>query len=571
MLFMRMLALSSAAVVVLAVLGALGFHFFQGWRARDLSGKALESFEAANYRAAWLQMNSARGLRPDDPLVLRAAAIIESRFGLPSAMEIWDRYASVSELSKEDLVERGRAAAALGNDEQFEKAVSGLDAAGDAASAGRLRSARSLERGNLDRAIDETRRTIAAADDPALRLDLAKLLLRRNLENLAAAPDDPENQRIAQEMFAIIDGLQATSSENEALAFGLSFLLPDREKQARWAELAMSNPDPENPALLPAATVMIDLGKAQPDDLHKTLRPIFDAALLDQRAAFVAWLTRHGMAQESLTLITAKEAGESAGAFIARTDALARLGKWDAVIETVDAGGNAPLSLRLATKARAEYALRQGAQSGAKSLADALRAAVREGTVPVVAKAGDDMGGQVVVDQTLVELCGDSSSSASIFAVVRDRLSRRGPEARAMLAEAHARALVASPNAVPVQDYSRYLKLLAPFDEDASEEEKTAVIVDPEDTAQAVAAAPADPAVRTTHALALWRAGRPDEALAAFDDFTVFFGRVPPGLQAVICRILADGGHKHAAETAVQTVDKTKLTANEAKLLSGLN
>ena len=41
--------------------------------------------------------------------------------------------------------------------------------------------------------------------------------------------------------------------------------------------------------------------------------------------------------------------------------------------DVAEAGGNAPLSLRLATRARAEYALRQQAQSGSKSLADALR------------------------------------------------------------------------------------------------------------------------------------------------------------------------------------------------------
>lgn len=568
---LRFLAVSAAVLVVLGILGAIGFHILQGWRARDLADKALQSLEMANYRAAWLQMNSARNLRADDPAVLRAAAIIESRFGMPSGMESWDRYAAKRELSEEDLVERGRAAAALGNEEQFQRAVDGLDASGDAASAGRLRTVRSLARGNMDRAIEEARRAVAATDDPALRLDLARLILRRHVDRLASAPQAEESQRTAKEMFAIVDSLQGTEKGEEALAFGLTFLLPGREGQERWANLAMKNADASNPALLPAATVMVDLGQAKSEELHAQLRPIFDAAPLDRRAAFVAWLTRQNMPREALTLITAQEAGESLEAFLARTGALSEMGNWTAVIETAEAGGNVPLSVRLASKARAEYALRQQAQSGAKSLSDALRAAATEGTLPAIVAAGDEMGGQAVVDATLVELCGDPGLAGEMFRMTRDRFSRRGASTQAQLTEAHLRALAAAPNAVSVQDYSRYVKLLTKPDDNASEEEMAALAVSPEETAQAVAASPTDPAVRATHALALLKAGRPQEAVGAFEDLTVFYNRVPPGLQAVICRILAEGGQKAAALQASQIIDRKNLTKGEKVLLEGLN
>jgi hypothetical protein len=525
----------------------------------------------ASYRAAWLQMNSARNLRPNDPTVLRAAAIIESRFGMPTGMDSWDRYAEQSELSKEDLVERGRAAAALGNEEQFQRAVDGLEAAGEAAASGRLRTVRSLARGNLDRAIEEARRSVAATDDPAMKLDLARLILRRHVDQLAAAPQSEESQRTAKEMFAIVDSLQGTAQGDEAMAFGLTFLLPGQEEQERWANLAMKNSDAANPALLPAATVMVDLGKAKPEELRQVLRPIFDAAPLDRRAAFVAWLTRQGMPREGLTLITAQESGESVNAFLARTGALAKMDNWTAVIETADAGGNVPLSIRLLTKARAEYALRQQAQSGAKSLADALRAAAREGTLPAIVPTGDEMGGQAVVDATLVELCGDPGFAEDAFRMTRDRLTRRAANEQGLLAAAHARALLAAPNAVSVQDYARYLQLIAPRKDDESDEEVAARMVDPEETARAMAAAPTDPAVRATHALALLKAGRAQEAVRAFDDLTVFYNRVPPALQAVICRVLTDGGQKPRALEAVQAIDEKSLTANEKGLLGGLN
>lgn len=569
LLLRRFLLVAAAVLVLLATLGAAAFYVFQGWRARDLAGKALESFEQANYRTAWLQVNSARGLRPADPAVLRASAIIESRFGLATAMDYWERFAAAGDLSGDDMEERGRAAAALGNDEQFARAVEALDAAGNASAAGRLRAVRSLARGNMDRAIDEARRAVAATDDPAMKLDLARLLLRRHVDRLAAAPQDPESQRIASEMFAIVEALQGTGKSEEALAFGLTFLLPGAEIQERWANLAMKNSDAANPALLPAATVMVDLGKGTPQELLGALRPLFDAAPLDRRAALVAWLTRQGLAREALTLITAQEAGESTEAFLARTEALGKLGNWTAVIEAADAGGKAPLSLRLAAKARAEYALRQQAQSGAKSLADALRAAAREGTLPVIVAVGDEIGGKETVDATLVELCGDPGLADDVFRMTRDRFSRRGRAWQAQLAEAHARALVAAPNAVSVQDYARYVKLLAPPEESDDGEQADRETIDPEETARAVAAAPADPALRATHALALLRAGRSKEALASFEDLTVFFSRVPPGLQAVICRVMSEGGQQELAKQASQAIDRKNLSPLELALISG--
>ena len=566
-LFLRFLALSAALLVVLGITGAVAFHFFQDWRARDLAAKALQNLEQANYRVAWMQVNSARNLRPDNPAVLRASAIIESRFGMPTAMGYWDRFAAVGDLSAEDLEARGRAAAALGSDEQLKLAADELAAAGNASAAGRLRMVRSLSRGNMDRAIEEARRAVAATDDPPMKLDLARLLLRRHVDQLASAPTAPESQRIANEMFAIVDSLQGTENGEEALAFGLTFLLPGQESQERWARLAMKNADAANAALLPAATVMVDLGKAQPSELHRTLRPVFDAAPLDRRAAMMSWLTRQGMPREALTLVTAQEAGESSDAYAARAGALAKLNNWPAVIEMAEAGGNAPLSLRLVTKARAEYALRQQAQSGAKSLADAMRAAARDGTLSTGVSVGDEIGGQDVVDATLVELCGDPGVADAVFRMTRDRLSRRGPATQALLADAYARALIVAPNAVSVQDYARYLKLLTPVEKDATEKQIAELAVDPAETAKALADSPTDPALRATHALALLRAGRVQEAGGAFEDLTVSLESLPPGLQSVVYRVSASAGQDDLAASALQQIDPQKLTPLEAALL----
>jgi len=565
LLLRRFLLIAAAVLVVLGIFGAVAFHVFQGWRARDLAGKSLENLDQANYRAAWLQMNSARNLRSDDPVVLRAAAIIESRFGMPTAMDYWQRLAERTELSDEDLETRAQAAAALGSDEQFAQAVESLEGSGQTVAAGRLRTVRGLTLGNTDRAIDEARRVVATTDDPEMKLDLARLLFRRHVDRLAAAPQDEQSLRIANEMTALVDALQGTEKGEEALGFGLAFLRPGADKQEEWIKRVMKNARAESLALLPAATVMVELGKATPQELHGTLRPVFDAAPLERRAAFVSWLTRQGVPREALTLITAQEAGESTEAFLARTEALAAMGNWPAVIEAAEAGGKAPSSLRLVTKARAEYALRQQAQSGAKSLADALRAGARERTLAVIVATGDDMGGQETVDATLIELCGDPRAADEAFRLTRDRLSRRGPSARALLESAHARAMVAAPNAVAVQDFARYVKLLAPPAENEEGEEE-AQTVDPEETARAVAAAPADPAVRMTHALALVKAGRGEESFALFDDITIYFNRLPPPLQAVLAGAAAASGQRGLAVEMRGKIDVSKLTPDERRI-----
>jgi len=59
--------------------------------------------------------------------------------------------------------------------------------------------------------------------------------------------------------------------------------------------------------------------------------------------------------------------------------------------------------------------------------------------------------------------------------------------------------------------------------------------------------------------------------LGVFDDLTVFYGRVPPGLQAVICRVLAEAGERDMAKKASQSIDEEILMPHEKLLIEGLN
>jgi len=559
---MRTLRIGGISLAVTLVLAVAGYWFFTGWRARDLALKARANLIEANYRMAWLQINSARSLRPDEPEVLRASALVDAAFGRRECLDAWRKLASQTTLSVDDHVQRGEAAARFADDVQFDESVAALDKAGRADEAGKLRMARRLLQGDLDRTIEEARRSGATSDDPKLRLDLAKLLMRRYVVELAAKPPmgiESPARKAFEEMVSIVDSLKSDPEIGpSALAFGLSFLLPEPTIHREWAGLALQKAVIDNPALLPAATVMVDNHWATAEELHRQLRSVFDAAPLEQRAAYAAWLSRSGLQREALTLITAQEAGENESAFLARTEALGRMDNWDAVMAIASAGGNTRESVRLLTRARAEFKLGRGEGSGAKTIAEALRAASREGELSSGIQAADEIGGSVAVDDALVELSGDSMVAGSAFRLARERFAKSGDTAR--LAAAFQRARVASPDASTVLDYVRYNSMIT--DPDAA--------VDLPGLAAAVDADPSDALPRISQTLGLLRAGQTNEAGAVFNNLSVYYNHLAPGSQAVVCAALDAVGRKKEAATLARAIDSSKLLPGEVALISQL-
>ena len=545
------------ALIGLGIVGVAGYHVFTGWRARDLAAKAKENFDQGNYRMAWLQLNSAKGLRPDDPQVLRAAATIEGAMGRATSLEHFEKLAQRTDLTPEDLQTRAEIAARFGDERQFAEAIEALAASGRATEASQLRAARQLRQGDIDRAIVEARRAAEASDDPELKLGLARLLVQRYRPEFGAGRN-PSAGAVAgsAEVVEIIDALLATPQRNAALAFALNDINTTPENRGRWAASAMENVQTDNPALLPAAAVLVRSGQKTPQQIHKQLRPVFDAAPLNRRAAYAMWLTGAGLPKEALTLVTAQEAGESTAAFGARTEALFATDNLDAVLGAVEAGGNVDADVRLAAKARAEYARGRGAQGGAAALREAMDAAAKSRRLEFILPTGDSLGATTVVDTKLAELCGDPAVADYVFRVARDRFSRRGRSS--LLAAAFERAQAASPQSPAVQDYARYLALTG--DEPVSLEA----------TAAACTAEQANVSFRITHALNLLENDRPADALKNFDDITVFADRLPPGQLAVIAAVLAANGDTARARAAAGGIDPDLLAPGEYVLVAPL-
>jgi len=553
----QVLLLLAAAALVAALIGAVGYHFFSGWRARDLAAKAKENFDQGNYRMAWLQINSAKDLRPEESEVLRVLGTIEGAMGQANALDHYDKLAQKAELTADDLEARAQIAARFGSDEQFAAAVAELEATGLNLEAGQLRTARKVRKGDIDRAITEARLAAIASDEPAPKLVLARLLVQRYRPEFGPGKS-PTAEALAGVAQAVnlIDELQNTAERDTALAFALNEINTVPENRIRWANAAMEKVETDNPALLPAAAVLVRTGKKSPREIHGQLRPVFDAAPLERRSAYALWLSGAGLPKEALTLITAQEAGESTAAFAARTEALFAVGNLDGVLAAVDAGGNVDADVRFAAKARAEYARGRGAQGGAAALREAIDAAAKARRLEFILPSGDALDASAVVDTSLTELCGDPAVSDYVFRVARDRFSRRGRPS--LLSAAFERAQAASPQSPAVQDYARYLALTGDGQ------------VGLEETAAASAAEPANETFRITHALNLLKNNRAAEALQSFDDITVFADRLAPGQLAVIAAVLAANGDAVRAQAAVAAIDPDRLQSGEYRLVAPL-
>jgi hypothetical protein len=524
----RILVWTPVLVLVLIVCGALGFYLFTGWRAHDLTTKALANAEAGQARFARLQIASAMNLRPKDAAVKRAAALIESRLGNPGAVPMWEEISGNKQLSEDEIDARAEIKALHGNDEQFAAAVAALEAQGGTVRAAELRSRRSLRRGNMEQAIAEARAAATADDEPRLRLQLLRLLAAR-YGPILPGPGQGASQELAaaNEMAGLIDGLIDSPVADDALALGLEAPYFPSGKKSEWAAAAWRHPQASNPALLSAADFLAVSGTETPDALQGKLSVIFLEAPLPQQADFARWLLRRGMNEQVLVIASAGEAAQDADMFGVRATALANLGRWEELYQLAAAPSQASNAMRLLAQARAARELgRRGEET--QLARTALRGALREGRLAPAIRAADAQDLRPVADEVLIELCGDAAAADGVFRLARDRFGRRGQFAK--LDQAYTAARQTAPSAPSVLAYERYRELLNGGN------------IDPALTAEALAATPTDVHARFNHALALFKTGQGKEALAVFDDFDVIVDQLPPGLRAVSAALLNAAG-----------------------------
>lgn len=503
---------------------------------------------------ARLQVASAANLHSGDRAVRRAGVFVQSCSNDPRALASWEQLAAEGPLTAEEAEEHARLATLAGSEEQFSRAVIVLEQTGHAAEAATFRSSRLLKRGDLSAAIEEARKAVAASPQPEKKLDLLRLLLVRHAPLLKQRGKvSHESLSAADEIVALADQLQGTSQGQRAAAWVLqAFPLPE-DKALEWANSAWKDLSPDNPALLAAADFLIASGKATPDECLAALSPVFVRASRERRMDFARWLNSRHFWDKTLSLIAGQEAVSDAEAFVERGRALAGAGRWEDLLSMSQGASNAPESSRLIIRGLA--ATKIGKEGIArKSLADAVLAGQREGRLIQTLAALDSLGEGRLADPIIIEECGNPALADTMFRVARDRFGRRGqfPD----LSAAFAAAAKASPDAPSVRDFRWRRRLLA------------GKAVNPDDTAAAVAASPADPQPRFTHALALLQAGRSADALGVFHDIDIFVERLPPGDKAIVIAIWQANGLDGHARSLRQSLHPDLLQSSEYALIN---
>lgn len=548
----RLLVWAPVIVLVMIAGGALGFYFVTGWRARDLAAKAVAQAEVGEARFARLQINSARSLRANDPAVKRAAAMVESLLGNPEAVRWWEEVPTDAELSGKEIEVRAEVMSRHGSEEQFAAAVSALDERGEAGRAAELRAMRSLQSGNFKAAIELLRGV--AVDDHERRLRLLQLLVARYEPVLGKRPPASQEEAAAvEEMSSLVDQLAGTPSGDKALGLGVDVSFLPAAKRTEWAQLVWRKVSPENPALLLAAAYLVRSGARSVDDLSAELGKIYETATIPQQAELATWLNRRGRQKEALALVTAERAAQDAGAYEVRSEALIAAGDWEQLRKLGETASVAPRSLQFSVKALAAHRLGD-AGAAQEALRQALRAGIDYGGFAYASSAVERIGQKAMADEVILAACADPQKAANIFPYARERFSRGGQFAT--LSAAYEAARIAAPDAAHVKDYGRRANLLA------------GMLVPLEQTEAARQENPGDMAFAATHALNHLRKRQPQEALAVFNERTVFADRLLPGELAILAAAFHANGDTARARASLASLDLDLLNRAERALVA---
>ena len=480
-------------------------------------------------------------------------AYVRSAANDPAAIALWDELAAETTLTAEENEERARLATRIGTDEQFAAAIVELEQSASAAEVASMRSLRALRRGNLQQSIDEARTAAKTSGDVEKKMELLALLLRRHAPMLNAPGEpDPQELRAAEQIVELVDDLQNGEKGNDAIALALGAFPKAPEKSRAWADAAMKKLSIDNPALLPAARYLVRSGAESAADIYRKLSPVYAGAAPAKQAQLAEFLTTNGMAEEALLLITPKKAAADPAAFEERGRALAALGKWDELLALSETTANTGESSKLFFRGWAAKNLGK-ATMAQKALADAFRVSVREGNAAAILSSLRTIGSDDAADPVVIEMCANRDTADGMFRVARDRFGRRGQFAS--LSKAYDAAAAAKPEASSVRDYQRRQNLLSG---------KTVMS---EETAAAVAEAPADPSLRFTHALALLRENRAGDALGVFHDIDIFVDQLPPGDKAIVIAIWEANGMNSYADTLRGSLDPALLERGEYALI----
>lgn len=544
---------SLAAILILGV-AAIGGRWAHGkWTNRQswkLAALAEQQAREGRTTEALMSLETSLRLRPDNPSALRQLARLRTALGQrKEALADWQKLSEANALTAADAQDYGLLAGvegewALANliIDQFRAGNQGPEP--DLLLAGILdmRGDKTGSEASLRQAVekDKTERS---------RAILARFLLANRL-----------NQSTAPEILALHRDLIELPNETGAQALAdalLAGIVPPKER-AKWIESLRNHPK-STPALLLAA----DSAEAALDPpaiplLAAKVSARLEKSPVDQRRAGFLWLARHGQPERALRLLTREEAIADPDSFTAWIEALAATSQAEKIPEVLDLPANPLPAYRSALYRARSLQLLGKKDDSAQAYRSALAASSSNSTETLLALAFLHEAGETALFETELQklLAKPETARPALDALLPVVTKRRDIEA---IRHFHALALAAPGvlNKTQIQNEIDYCDLVL----------GRPVEIVP--LAELARRNPGNLRFRTTHALALFRAGENAQALSELS--TPGDPAENPALLArrAAIQALALTASADPVETAktLATLDPALLTQQEAALV----
>ena len=549
----RVFWISLSVLLLLGGVAASGQWVYGKWTNRQswkLVGLAETRAREGRVDEALMSLETALRLRPDHSAALRHLAQIRTSLGQrKEALEAWQKLAAANALTAADAQDYGLLAGIEGEWALANLIIDGFSAGNQGPQPDLLRANILAMRGDQAGAEQSLRAAVEKDETERSRAILARFLLANRLNRSTA----PEILALHRDLIPLQDetGAQALA---DALLAGI---VPPKER-TKWIESLRNHPK-STPALLLAA----DSAEAASDPAAIPLLAAKVSSRLekspdDQRRAGFLWLARHGQPERALRLLTRDEAIADPDSFTAWIEALAATSQAEKIPEALDLPANPLPAYRSALyRARALQLLGKKDDS-AQAYRSALAASSSNSTETLrVLTFLHDAGETALFETELQKLLAAPDTARPALSALQPVVAkRRDIEA---LRHFHTLALTAPGvlNKTQVQNQIDYCDLVLGRP------------VDAQAIAELARRNPDNLPFRTTHALALFRAGENAQALSELST-----PRDPAENPTLLARLAAIQALAHTAiadpvEAAktLALLDPALLTQQEAALV----
>ena len=378
-----------AFAVVLIAAGVFSsrrlYHEFQGYRARQFADRAKVEMESENWEAAYLSVQDAMKIAPDEPEVLRSAAdlISKTRGDSGTKRQLLQKLIDLGKATDEDRVTYGEAMLQTGEAQRARRIYESLPGAVREQRRGLELLASILEsEGENEQALKTRRRALMLdPEDPECRLRLAILDLEQPFDEMRAS---------ALERIREIS-LRKDAAALQAIVFlaGNTGLKPDAAEALR--KTVETHPKAEDRHRLVVLSAYMKVFPTQRKDLIEEECAKHKGKGIEDMVPLLRWLGREGELSRIIGLVPKSLAAKSANVFPIYAEALLGTGKWADLVSMIKATPVPKISAANAHVLLAQCAskLEPDLTETKHQITNAYRASVKYGELQVVARSAE--------------------------------------------------------------------------------------------------------------------------------------------------------------------------------------